>query len=102
MAENVHPEEHLNQVPAAARPGAHDADRAIYNIRVKGCLDSSWSDWFDGLAITPDRGQGETTLSGAVQDQAELHGLLNKVRNLGLTLLWLHRQEAWTTNLQDR
>ncbi len=58
----------------------------VYQIRVKGHLDSSWSDWFDGLTITPEA-SGETLLSGPVVDQAALHGLLKKVRDLGLPLL---------------
>ena len=58
----------------------------VYQIRVKGHLDSTWSDWFDGLTITPEA-NGETLLSGPVADQAALHGLLKKVRDLGLDLL---------------
>ena len=57
-----------------------------YQIRVKGHLDQSWSDWFDGLDITPGD-DGETLLSGPVVDQAALHGLLKKVRDLGLHLI---------------
>ena len=63
---------------------------AAYQIRVKGHLDSSWSDWFDGLTITPEA-SGETLLSGPVVDQAALHGLLKKVRDLGLPLLLVKR-----------
>ena len=61
-------------------------DWPVYQIRVKGHLDSSWSDWFDGLTISPET-DGETLLSGPVIDQAALHGLLKKVRDLGLPLL---------------
>jgi hypothetical protein len=68
-------------------------DRAVYKIKVRGCLDSSWSEWFDGLAISADTRLGETVLTGPVADQAALHGLLNKVGNLGLILLWLRRFE---------
>ena len=59
---------------------------SVYEIRVKGHLDSNWSAWFDGLTITnlPD---GEALLSGALADQAALHGVLMKVRDLGLPLL---------------
>ena len=58
----------------------------IYRIRVKGTLDSSWSAWFDGMAVeaTPD---GETVLSGPIRDQSALHGLLGKIRDMGLSLL---------------
>ena len=62
----------------------------IYHIRVQGELDAHWSDWFDGLAITPQAG-GETQLSGRVADQAALHGLLAKIRDLGLPLLSVRR-----------
>ena len=73
------------------RPADWAPDSAVYGFTVKGCLDNSWSDWFDGLVITTDCDRGETTLVGTVADQTALHGLLNKVRNLGLTLLWLNR-----------
>jgi hypothetical protein len=86
---------HLNEAAiSCSHPADWARDSATYKITVKGCLDSSWSEWFDGLIITADCNQGETTLSGSVADQAALHGLLNKVRNLGLTLLWLNRQDA--------
>lgn len=58
----------------------------IYQIRLKGHLDSTWSGWFDDLTITP-QVNGETLLSGPVADQTVLHGLLKKVRDLGLDLL---------------
>ncbi|MGH7496105.1 MAG: hypothetical protein ACREOO_27445 [bacterium] len=57
----------------------------VYQIRVKGRLDQSWSSWFDNMALTFEN--GVTTISGAVTDQAALHGLLAKVRDLGLTLI---------------
>lgn len=59
---------------------------ALYQIRLKGHLDSQWSDWFEGLAITLDD-NGETLLSGPVADQSALHGLLKKVRDLGMPLV---------------
>ncbi len=58
----------------------------IYQIRVKGILDSKWSDWLGGLTVTP-RPNGETILSGPVADQAALHGLLQKIRDMGLPLV---------------
>jgi hypothetical protein len=58
----------------------------LYEIRIKGHLDNRWAAWFEGLVITLDK-NGETLLSGAVVDQAALHGLLRKVRDLGLPLL---------------
>jgi hypothetical protein len=57
-----------------------------YRITVSGHLDPSWSEWFDGLAIT-NLGSGNTLLTGPVVDQAELHGLLAKIRDLGLQLV---------------
>lgn len=61
----------------------------IYEIRVAGHLDQRWSAWFDGLALTYD---GSTTLlRGALADEAALHGVLIKVRNLALPLLSVRR-----------
>ena len=65
----------------------------IYRIHVKGRLAERWSAWFDGLTITFDPARGETLLHGEVADQAALHGLLNKIRDLGLPLLSLKRIE---------
>lgn len=58
----------------------------IYQIRLKGHLGQQWTAWFDGLAITLEA-NGDTLLTGPVADQAALHGLLRKVRDLGLPLL---------------
>ena len=58
----------------------------LYQIRIKGQLDSQWTDWFKGLTITLED-NGDTLLSGPVIDQAALHGLLKKVRDLGLPLV---------------
>ena len=57
-----------------------------YEIRVKGHLDNRWTDWFSGLTITS-LDNGETLLTGSVVDQAALHGVLRKVRDLGMPLL---------------
>jgi hypothetical protein len=57
-----------------------------YEIRFKGHLDDRWADWFEGLTITLEE-NGDTLLSGPVADQAALHGLLKKVRDLGLPLV---------------
>ena len=64
--------------------------RGVYEIRVKGNLDLRWSDWFDGFSITP-VGDDETLLIGSVADQAALHGMLHKIRDLGLPLLSVQR-----------
>ena len=58
----------------------------IYQIRLKGRLGSQWTDWFEGLTITLEE-DGNTLLTGPVIDQAALHGLLKKVRDLGLPLV---------------
>ena len=68
------------------------ARQELYQIVVKGHLDSEWSEWFDGLTITlVDR--GETILAGPIVDQTALHGVLIKIRDLGLPLLSLTRIE---------
>ena len=59
---------------------------AIYQLRVAGRLDQHWSAWFGGLTVTHED-DGSTSLTGAVTDQAELHGLLTKIRDLGVTLI---------------
>jgi hypothetical protein len=58
----------------------------VYQIRVKSHLGSDWTDWFEGLTITRED-NGDTLLTGTVVDQSALHGLLKKVRDLGLPLL---------------
>jgi hypothetical protein len=63
---------------------------ARYEVRVDGVLDGRWSAWFDGLQVSGDD-RGQTTIAGPVTDQAALHGLLDKVRDLGLELLEVHR-----------
>lgn len=64
----------------------HPGQPMVYQIRLKGHLGRHWTDWFDGLTITA-LDNGETLLIGPVADQAALHGLLKKVRDLGLPLL---------------
>jgi len=59
---------------------------AIYRIRIQGQLDSQWADWFNEMTITLEE-DGNTLLTGQVIDQAALHGLLKKIRDLGLTLI---------------
>ncbi|MGD9029163.1 MAG: hypothetical protein PVG25_05080 [Anaerolineae bacterium] len=63
-----------------------------YQIRIEGHLDPRWADWFDGLSITSED-TGDTLLTGKVVDQAALHGLLKKVRDLGLPLVSVVRLE---------
>jgi hypothetical protein len=71
----------------AAHAPIDDHDEArLYEIRIKGRLDGRWSEWFGGLSLTH-ASDGTTTIQGSVADQAALHGLLAKVRDLGLTLV---------------
>ena len=64
----------------------HHGGPGQYEIRLKGHLDSRWATWFDGLAITR-CGDGTTIIHGPVVDQAALHGLIQKTRDLGLPLI---------------
>lgn len=66
------------------RPG--DSGRSVCHIRVQGHLDQKWSGWFDRLTISPLE-EGETLLAGPITDQAALHGLLAKIRDLGIPLI---------------
>lgn len=65
----------------------------FYQIRLKGQLGREWEEWFEGLAITLED-NGETLLTGPVADQAALHGLLRKVRDLGIPLVSVNRDES--------
>ena len=65
----------------------------IYQIRVKSHLGSEWTDWFDGLCITLEE-NGDTLLTGPVIDQAALHGLLKKVRDLGMPLISVNQVQV--------
>jgi hypothetical protein len=69
----------MNQRPAPHAP-------AHYELRIEGHLDEYWSAWFGGLTLIRED-DGTTTLRGTVRDQAELHGLLTKVHDLGVTLI---------------
>ncbi len=68
----------LDPQPDSSRPMA-------YQIRIRGQLDARWADWFEGLTITLDG--GDTLITGPVADQAALHGLLKRVRDLGMPLV---------------
>jgi hypothetical protein len=70
--------------------GAAPAEPARYELRVQGVLEPHWSAWFEGLRVTSDQ-PGQTTIAGPVVDQAALHGLLAKLRDLGLPLLSVRR-----------
>jgi hypothetical protein len=66
---------------------------ASYQIRVRGTLDPHWSDWLAGLTVTPDA-DGNTLLEGLLADQAALYGVINRLRDLGLTLLGVVQRTA--------
>ena len=63
---------------------------ALYQIRVQGHLSDRWATWFDGLKIE-NQPHGEAVLTGPLADQAALHGVLGRIRDLGLTLIALNR-----------
>jgi len=71
-----------------------------YHIRVDGHLDDRWSDWLDGLVIQR-QADGTTLLVGPVVDQAALHGVLARVRDLALTLLSIRRVELQPDDLPN-
>ena len=71
----------------------------IYQIRVKSHLGSDWTDWFEGLAITLEE-DGDTLLTGPVVDQAALHGLLKKVRDLGMSLVSVNQVQCKESHLE--
>ena len=71
-------------------PKTDPSQPVVYQIRVKGHLGHEWTDWFEGLTITLEE-DGDTLLTGPVIDQAALHGLLKKVRDLGLTLISINQ-----------
>jgi hypothetical protein len=77
----------MSRPPAGPAP-AEPPDS--YELRVQGVLDPGWSAWFEGLQVTSDQ-TGQTIIAGPVTDQAALHGLLAKVRDLGLPLLSVRR-----------
>ena len=69
-----------------------ELDRAFYEIQVKGRLDESWHELFEGMTIAPQ--EHVTTISGLVADQAALHGLLARVRDFGLVLISVRSDEG--------
>jgi hypothetical protein len=81
-------------------PQPDPTEPKIYQIRLKGHLDTQWADWFGGLTIALEA-NGDTLLSGPVLDQAELHGLLKKVRDLGLPLVSVSPVEPGQADLSE-
>ena len=76
------------------------AQPMIYQIRIKGHLGRHWTDWFEGLTITA-LDNGETLLAGPVLDQAALHGLLRKVRDVGMPLVSVMRVKPGQADTSD-
>jgi len=72
----------------------------VYQIRIEGHLDYQWTDWFGGLTITLEE-NGDTLITGQVVDQAMLHGLLKKVRDLGLPLVSVNRVELNQSDVSE-
>jgi hypothetical protein len=72
----------------------------VYQIRIEGHLGPEWARWFEGMRVTPQE-NGDTLVTGPVVDQAALHGLLKKVRDLGLPLLSVARVESVQTDTSD-
>ena len=73
-------------------PKLDPGEPMVYQIRIKGHLDSRWTDWFGGLTVTLED-NGDTLLTGPVVDQAALHGVLRRVRDLGMPLLSVIQSE---------
>jgi hypothetical protein len=77
------------------------SDAMVYQIRVQGWFDESWSDWLGGLTITPQL-NGETLLRGSISDQAALHGLLDRLCAMNLTILLVAQINTESDNRGDR
>jgi hypothetical protein len=83
---------HTFQKQPEKRPGKHAMDEpAVYEFRIAQPLSDQWADWFDGLDLARDD-QGNTLLIGTLADQAALHGVLTKIRDLNLILLSVIRK----------
>lgn len=82
-------------------PRQHDSDQPYtYQIRIEGHLDSQWTKRFDGMTITLEE-DGETLLTGSVVDQAALHSLIRKVRDLGTPLVSVVRLDATQSGIPE-
>ena len=86
---------------SSKRSSKSDADRpTVYQIRIKGHLNRQRMDWFEGLTITLEE-DGNTLLSGPVIDQSALHGILKKIRDLGMPLLSVNSAETRAQDASD-
>jgi hypothetical protein len=80
-------------MPGHPNPKTPPGDPTVYQIRIEGHLSPQWTDWFEGLIITVEDNR-DTLLTGPVVDQASLHGLLKKVRDLGMPLVSVIRVDS--------
>jgi hypothetical protein len=87
-------------MPNILNPETDPNQQIIYQIRIKGHLDNRWRDWFDGMTISLEE-TGDTLITGPVVDQAALHGLVKKVRDLGLPLISVNRIDPGQTRSPD-
>jgi hypothetical protein len=88
-------------MPNTLNPNTDSGDSGVYQIRIKGHLGRQWADWFEGLTITLED-NGDTLLTGQVIDQAALHGLLKKVRDLGIPLISVNQAHASQSDGHDQ
>ena len=87
-------------MPNEINPIIAPSQSVVYQIRINGHLGHQWTDWFDGLTITLED-NGDTLLTGPVLDQAALHGLLKRVRDLGMPLLSVDRMKSTQGDVPD-
>ena len=85
-----------NEINSEIDPG----QPLVYQIRIKGHLGREWTDWFEGLTLTLED-NGDTLLTGPVVDQAALHGVLRKVRDVGVPLLSVNHVEPGQAEAPD-
>jgi hypothetical protein len=86
MADYFYRPQEVQVMPNELEPKPTPGRPLVYQIRIKGHLGPQWTDWFEGLTITLED-NGDTLVTGPVIDQAALHGLLKKVRDLGMPLV---------------
>jgi hypothetical protein len=82
-------------------PAADRLELGLYEIRLKGHLETRWAAWFDGMTLRHES-DGSTLLSGLIVDQAAMHGLLQKVRDIGVPLLSVTPVDAPTNERNPR